>query len=145
MCLRVGVLVPHELSRTALRPVAALEDTVSMLLALFLLLFQTRNVPGVLDGPDPKQMENAPPLGYHAVETGLSLPEGMKLGASSAVAFDAQGHMWVLNRGEHPLMEFDQQGKFVRASARASTTGHTECASRPTGASGRPTCRATRS
>lgn len=85
------------------------------LLAFVLLLVQTRNVPGVLDKPDPNQMEEAPPLGYHAVETGLSLPDGIKLGASSGVAFDAQGHMWVLNRGEHPLMEFDAHGTFLRA------------------------------
>lgn len=86
-----------------------------MLLALVLLLFQTRNVPGVLDKPDPKQMESAPALGYQPVETGVSLPDGIKLGASSGVAFDAQGHLWVLNRGEHPLMEFDANGRFVRS------------------------------
>ena len=88
---------------------------MSILLALVLLLFQTRTTPGVLDAPDPKQMENAPPLGYRAVETGLTLPDGIKLGASSGVAFDAQGHMWVLNRGEHPLVEFDANGTFVRS------------------------------
>lgn len=88
---------------------------MSMLIALLLLVFQSRNTPGVLDAPDPKQMESAPPLGYHPIETGLTLPEGMKMGASSGVAFDAQGHMWVLNRGEHPLMEFDGTGKFLRA------------------------------
>jgi len=89
---------------------------VPMLLSLLLLLlFQTPRVSGVLDGPDPKQMENAPPLGYHAIETGLVLPDGIKLGASSGVAFDARGHMWVLNRGEHPLMEFDANRKFVRS------------------------------
>lgn len=88
---------------------------MSMLIALMLLVLQSRNVPGVLDGPDPKQMEAVPPLGYHAVETGLTLPDGIRLGASSSVAFDAQGHLWVLNRGEHPLMEFDQQGRFLRS------------------------------
>ncbi len=86
-----------------------------LLIALVLLLFQTRNVPGVLDAPDPKQMEQAPPLGYHPVETGLSLPDGISLGASSGVAFDAQGHLWVLNRGQHPLMEFDAQRRFIRS------------------------------
>jgi DNA-binding beta-propeller fold protein YncE len=88
-----------------------------MLIALLLVLLQQpqARVPGVLDGPDPKQMENAPPLGYHAVETGLSLPDGIKLGASSSVAFDAQGHMWLFNRGEHPLIEFDGTGKFIRS------------------------------
>jgi DNA-binding beta-propeller fold protein YncE len=88
---------------------------MSLLISLFLLLFQSRSATGVLDAPDPKQMETAPPLGYHPVETGLSLPDGIKLGASSGVAFDAQGHMWVLNRGEHPLVEFDARGTFIRA------------------------------
>jgi DNA-binding beta-propeller fold protein YncE len=95
---------------------------VPILLALVLLLLQSRSAPGVLDAPDPKQMETAPALGYHAVETGLSLPDGMKLGASSAVAFDGQGHMWVLNRGDHPLVEFDAQGKFVRAMGEGKYT-----------------------
>jgi DNA-binding beta-propeller fold protein YncE len=85
-----------------------------MLLPVLLLLFQT-TVPGVLSGPDPKQMETAPDLGYLAVENGLVLPEGMKMGAPSSVAFDARGHMLVFNRGPHPLMEFDAHGTFVRA------------------------------
>ena len=86
-----------------------------ILFALLLLVFQTRNVPGVLDAPDPKQMEDAAPLGYHPVPAGLTMPDGIKLGASSGVAFDAQGHLWVLNRGEHPLMEFDGAGKYLRS------------------------------
>ncbi len=85
-----------------------------MLLPVLVLLFQT-TVPGVLSGPDPKQMETAPDLGYLTVENGLVLPEGMKMGAPSSVAFDARGHMLVFNRGPHPLMEFDAHGSFVRA------------------------------
>lgn len=88
---------------------------MQILLALVLLLLQSRSAPGVLDGPDPKQMESAPPLGYHVVETGLGLPDGTKIGASSSVAFDKNGHMWVLNRGEHPIMEFDANRKLVKA------------------------------
>ncbi len=88
---------------------------MQILFAVLLLLFQSRSAPGVLDKPDPAQMENAPPLGYQPAETGLSLPDGIALGASSGVAFDAQGHMWVLNRGAHPLMEFDAKGTFLRS------------------------------
>jgi DNA-binding beta-propeller fold protein YncE len=72
-------------------------------------------VSGVLSGPDPAQMEKAPPLGYRTVPVGLAVPEGMKMGASSSVAFDARGHLVVFNRGDHPLMEFDPSGAFVRA------------------------------
>src|SRR6266853_1124034 len=72
-------------------------------------------VAGVLSGPDPAQMEKAPDLGYRPVPAVLSLPEGMKLGAPSSVAMDARGHMLVFNRGDHPLVEFDAQGAFVRS------------------------------
>jgi DNA-binding beta-propeller fold protein YncE len=81
----------------------------------FLIFLGQITVPGVLSGPDPAQMETAPDLGYRPIETGLKLPEGMKLGAPSSVVFDARGHMIVFNRGEHPLMEFDAHGMFVRA------------------------------
>jgi DNA-binding beta-propeller fold protein YncE len=88
---------------------------VTVLFALLLLLFQSRNAPGVLDAPDPKQMEHAPDLPYEPVEPGVKLPDGMKMGAPSSVAFDSHGHLLVFNRGEHPIIEFDGQGNFVRA------------------------------
>lgn len=84
------------------------------MLSVLLLLLQV-TVPGVLSGPDPAQMESAPDLGYRAIEHGLKLPDGMRMGAASSVAFDPRGHLWVFNRGQHPLMEFDAKGVFVRA------------------------------
>ena len=69
----------------------------------------------VLSGPDPAQMEKAPDLGYKPVEHGLKLPDGITLGASSAVAVTANGHLLVFNRGPFPLLEFDKDGKFVRS------------------------------
>src|SRR5437868_6319045 len=88
-----------------------------MLLNILLLLAQITvpTVPGVLSAPDPAQMETAPDLGYRAVEAGLKMPADMKMGAPSSVVFDAHGHMLVFNRGEHPIMEFDAQGVFVRS------------------------------
>jgi DNA-binding beta-propeller fold protein YncE len=85
------------------------------MLFLILTLVAQITVPGVLSGPDPAQMETAADLGYRAVEHGLKLPDGIKMGAPSSVAFDARGHLLVFNRGEHPLMEFDQQGNYVRS------------------------------
>ena len=67
-----------------------------MLLPILLFLAQVV-VPGVLSGPDPAQMETAPELGYRPIETGLKLPDGMKMGAPSSVAFDARGHMYLIN------------------------------------------------
>jgi len=71
-------------------------------------------IPGVLSGPDPAQMEKAPDLGYMPAQFSLPLPGGMKLGAPSSVAFNSAGHMFVFNRGASPLLEFDKTGAFVR-------------------------------
>src|ERR1700723_2509418 len=58
--------------------------------------------------------EDAPALDYVAVANPLTFPEGVTMGASSDVAFDSKGHLWVLNRGTVPLMEFDENGKYIR-------------------------------
>jgi sugar lactone lactonase YvrE len=59
--------------------------------------------------------QEAPPLAYRAVEPAVSLPAGMEMGASAAVAFDPRGHLFVLTRGQVGLWEFDPDGRFVRA------------------------------
>jgi sugar lactone lactonase YvrE len=58
--------------------------------------------------------QEAPPLDYVAVANPLTFPEGVMMGPSSDVAFDSKGHLWVLNRGMQPLMEFDENGKYIR-------------------------------
>ena len=59
--------------------------------------------------------ETAPPLDYVAVADAVRLPEGMKMGATAAVAFDARGHLYVLTRGEQAFFEFGPDGAFIRA------------------------------
>jgi sugar lactone lactonase YvrE len=59
--------------------------------------------------------QQAPALDYVAVADALVLPADVPKGAYAAVAFDAQGHLYALNRGPKPLMEFDADGKFIRA------------------------------
>ena len=73
------------------------------------LLFQ------VLSGPDPAQMEKAPDLGYVPVPPTLTLPDGTTLGAPSSVVISSDGHLFVFNRGAHPLLEFDKEGRLVRS------------------------------
>ncbi len=70
---------------------------------------------GLLTAPDPAQMEKAPDLGYVAVETKVTLPEGVVMGAPSSVALTPQGTLMVFTRGAKPLMEFDRDGRLVRA------------------------------
>jgi DNA-binding beta-propeller fold protein YncE len=76
---------------------------------LFAVLLQ------VLAAPDPAQMEKAPDLGYIPVQNGLRLPDGLTLGAPSSVAVTSSGHLIVFNRGDHPIVEFDAGGKFIRS------------------------------
>jgi len=58
--------------------------------------------------------QNAPELDYVAVADPLTFPVGTTMGAAASVAFDSKGHLWVLNRGTQPLVEFDANGKFIR-------------------------------
>src|SRR5262245_8230401 len=45
----------------------------------------------------------------------LKFPAEVEVGAMSAVAVDAEDRIFVLHRGEPPLVAFDKDGKFVRA------------------------------
>jgi sugar lactone lactonase YvrE len=58
--------------------------------------------------------QDAPALDYVAVADPIPLPEGTKIGAPASIAFDSKGHMFVLNRGPQALVEFDENGKFLR-------------------------------
>ncbi len=57
----------------------------------------------------------APELNYAAAPTAVTLPEGVTMGPTAAVAFDARGHLFVLTRGKQAFFEFDEDGAFVRA------------------------------
>jgi DNA-binding beta-propeller fold protein YncE len=59
--------------------------------------------------------QSAPVLDYVAVANPVTLPTGTTMGAPASVAFDSQAHLIVLNRGPHPLMEFDADGTFIRS------------------------------
>ncbi len=68
-----------------------------------------------LTGPDPAQMEDAPPLGYRAAPHGLQIPDDVEMGPPSSVAWTATNGLLVFNRGRDPLVEFDADGAFVRS------------------------------
>src|SRR6202050_733129 len=59
--------------------------------------------------------QKAPEMDYVAVADPLPLPAGMTMGASASVAFDSKSHLFVLTRGPQALVEFDENGKFLRA------------------------------
>ncbi|MDQ1470697.1 MAG: hypothetical protein QOJ99_2177 [Bryobacterales bacterium] len=57
------------------------------------------------------------PLAVHSVENWAKLPAGWNLGECSGVAVDKQDNVWVFNRGSHPVIEFDRNGKFLKSFA----------------------------
>ncbi len=59
--------------------------------------------------------QEAPAMDYVAVADPIPVPPNVMMGASSSVAFDSKGHLFVLSRGAQPLTEFDENGKFIRA------------------------------
>lgn len=59
--------------------------------------------------------ETAPDLDYVVAPTAVTLPAGVTMGAAASVAFDANGHLFVLTRGDKTFFEFNPDGSFVRS------------------------------
>lgn len=53
--------------------------------------------------------------GYAVVPHWPQLPDGYKLGQVSAVAPDGHGEVFVFHRGDHPILVFNREGKFLRS------------------------------
>jgi DNA-binding beta-propeller fold protein YncE len=57
----------------------------------------------------------AEPYDLQAEESFLQLPDGLTLGACSAVSVNSQGEIFLFHRGEQPVLVFDKRGKFLRS------------------------------
>ncbi len=45
----------------------------------------------------------------------VQVPAEIELGKCSGVGVDAQGRIYLLHRGKHPILSFDKSGKFLRS------------------------------
>src|SRR6202795_1223662 len=52
---------------------------------------------------------------YEVIENWAKLPDGWEFKDVGAVATDSKDQVYVFNRGEHPMMVFDRDGKFLRS------------------------------
>ena len=66
-------------------------------------------------GRSTAQQASPPSLPYRVIENWAKLPPGWNFGECSGVAVDRNDNVWVFNRGLHPVIEFDQNGKFLQA------------------------------
>jgi DNA-binding beta-propeller fold protein YncE len=99
-----------DLTKTTARPAASVA-----LMSLVSLLFAA---PAWTQRPSiPPQTIAGPALDLVALEQAdaIDLPPGFELGQVASVAIDARGHLYVLNRGDEALLEFDADGGFIRA------------------------------
>jgi DNA-binding beta-propeller fold protein YncE len=55
-----------------------------------------------------------PALPHKLVQNWAQLPAGWNFGEASGVAVDKQDHVWVFNRGVHPVVELDKNGRFLQ-------------------------------
>jgi len=69
-----------------------------------------------------------PQLPYEVVEDWPQIPESIKMGAAMGVAVDAGGHIWLYNRGTHPLIQFDKSGKVLQAWEDGAVMSHAKTA-----------------
>jgi DNA-binding beta-propeller fold protein YncE len=60
-------------------------------------------------------LSNAPRLPHKVVPNWAQLPAGWNFGETSGVAVDKDDHVWVFNRGKHPVIELDKNGRFLQA------------------------------
>lgn len=54
-------------------------------------------------------------MNYRPVEGWGRLPEGWSFVEATSVAVDASDHVWVFNRGAHPVIVFDREGRLLRS------------------------------
>src|ERR1700759_5247919 len=52
---------------------------------------------------------------YRVVENWAKLPDGWQLTDVASVAVDSKDHIYVFNRGEHPMIVLDREGNFLRS------------------------------
>lgn len=90
-----------------------------ILLSALLVLFFGANV-SAQDGGGMQGAAAAPQLALHLVDNFFKYPSTYVMGEVIGVATNAKGHIFLLNRGYHPLLEFNADGTFVRSMGEGS-------------------------
>jgi hypothetical protein len=65
-----------------------------------------------------------PQLPFQVVDNFFKIPKGMFMAEAAGVAINSKGHIFILNRGNYPLLEFDQEGSFLTSYGEGSPVFH---------------------
>ena len=69
----------------------------------------------------------APEISFRVVKDFFQIPSDMFMAEAVGVALDSKGHIFILNRGNHPVLEFNADGSFITTFGEGSplfTTPH---------------------
>jgi len=67
----------------------------------------------------------APPqLSFRVIDDFFQIPDTIWMAEAVGVALNAKGNIFILNRGNHPLLEFTPAGRFVRSLGEGSPIFH---------------------
>lgn len=89
-------------------------------IALFFLLFAAPSLFA-------QEGAKAPEISFRVVKDFFQIPNDMFMAEAVGVALDSKGHIFILNRGNHPVLEFNSDGSFVTTFGEGSplfTTPH---------------------
>jgi DNA-binding beta-propeller fold protein YncE len=65
------------------------------------------------DAANAPESPKAPELKFQLVRDFFKIPSDMIMAEAVGVAINSKGHIFILNRGNHPILEFDQEGGFI--------------------------------
>ena len=60
-----------------------------------------------------QEMAPVPEIPFRVVDDFLKIPSDMIMAEAVGVAINSKGHIFILNRGNHPLLEFSADGDFI--------------------------------
>ena len=65
------------------------------------------------DMSDSQKLARAPEITFRVEKDFFKIPTNMIMAEAVGVAINSKGHIFILNRGNHPLLEFTNEGDFV--------------------------------
>jgi DNA-binding beta-propeller fold protein YncE len=60
------------------------------------------------------QQNSTPELHYQSIRNFLKLPPQISIGPDPGITVNSKGHIFLFNRGDYPLLEFDANGNYLR-------------------------------